>query len=578
VFPAQNIGFSKNGLVIDYQGLNGKLQIDHDTAINLEIISNKRNGKQHAGASLFGIFSPNTQVGARLLRANLLCPPSDLGTIKCRLDSVESLASQENGKVFFQLNQEHLKRFMDLDLLVGSLAYHHQTVTPKSIKISIKRLLGLKFTLELVPIVLDTLSEIDDPPPLLQEIAKVMVLTVNSDLRRKICEVITEDTTMHHSAAQHKEPECFAVKPGVDGMLDATRQSYIDACESVYSLCQQYQRDFQIEIEVQHTVSRGWFFLIRRDESTKSYPASLQSFPMQKTNETKKGITCTTQTLHSINRQIDDYFQELMVLTDNCCNELFASIREELSILHRLAHSVALLDLIVTFTDFHTSVDGCTRPKLGKSKSPFVLREARHPVVEKVFSHFVPVEAFYMDHINTEAIILTGPNCSGKSTTLQTVAAIAIMAHCGSFVPAAFANVPLLDRLFTRIGTSDDIESNASTFLCEMKETSYILNRCTPNSLILVDELGRGTSTDEGFAIAWTVCEHIMQRQSLVILATHFHQLCELPNLYPIAKNMHLRGIFGTRLISSSKTHFLRQLLRATDIFIRASACRIFPP
>jgi DNA mismatch repair protein MSH4 len=320
----------------------------------------------------------------------------------------------------------------------------------------------------------------------------------------------------------------------------------------------------------------SWFFLIRPDEKSKNFSPNLNLFPMQNANKTKRGITCTTQALHRINRQIGDYFKELMLLTDTCCNKLFTSIREELSILHRLSHSVALLDLIVTFTDFATSFDGCTRPTIAKSSTPFVLKQARHPVIEKVFSNFVPLNAFYMDKISTQAIILTGPNQSGKSTTLMTIASITILAHCGCFVPAAYANVPLIDRLFTRIGTSDDIESNSSTFLCEMKETSYILNRCTSNSLILVDELGRGTSSEEGFAIAWAVSEHILRAESLVlasdllirfqatsillffskgisdcyffasiqmIIATHFHQLCELPNLYPLVKNMHLKVI-----------------------------------
>ncbi len=119
----QNITFSKNGLVIEFQGLKGKLQIDYDSAVNLEIISNKRNGREHSSASLFGLFFCNTVVGARLLRANLLCPPSDLPTIKCRLDSVECLMLQENSEVFFELNQTFLGQFVDLDLLMGSLAF-----------------------------------------------------------------------------------------------------------------------------------------------------------------------------------------------------------------------------------------------------------------------------------------------------------------------------------------------------------------------------------------------------------------------------------------------------------------------
>ncbi|ETW04174.1 hypothetical protein, variant 1 [Aphanomyces invadans] len=138
--------------------------------------------------------------------------------------------------------------------------------------------------------------------------------------------------------------------------------------------------------------------------------------------------------------------------------------------------------------------------------------------------------------------VVTGPNCSGKSTYLKTVAVITILAHIGCYVPALEASISLRDRVFTRFGTSDDMQENSSTFTVEMQEMAFILDNCTSRSLVLVDELGRGTSNEEGFAIAWSVSESLMKNGAFCLFATHFHGLRELTKLYPSCRNFHLQA------------------------------------
>jgi DNA mismatch repair protein MSH4 len=196
------------------------------------------------------------------------------------------------------------------------------------------------------------------------------------------------------------------------------------------------------------------------------------------------------------------------------------------------------------------SFDALVRPNF-TTEGPIAIKQGRHPILEKSSNagYFVPVSSFVITHdLQNDTYIsesgnfqiVTGPNMSGKSIYLRQIACITIMAHCGSFVPAKFASIRVVDKLFTRIGTDDSMESNASTFMVEMKEMAHIVQNATNKSLILIDELGRGTSNVEGSAIAWSICEYLMSLKAYTIFVTHYVQLTELELLYPNVKNYHL--------------------------------------
>jgi DNA mismatch repair protein MutS len=194
------------------------------------------------------------------------------------------------------------------------------------------------------------------------------------------------------------------------------------------------------------------------------------------------------------------------------------------------------------------------------------IEAARHPVIEK---HLPSGETYIdndilLDPISQQIIILTGPNMSGKSAILRQTALITLMAHMGSFVPAAKANIPLTDKIFTRVGASDNLSGGESTFMVEMNETASIINNISQRSLILLDEIGRGTSTYDGISIAWSIVEYLQSspQQPKTLFATHYHELNELENLYPNIRNYHVTNrevgnkvIFLRKLAAGGSTH-----------------------
>lgn len=223
--------------------------------------------------------------------------------------------------------------------------------------------------------------------------------------------------------------------------------------------------------------------------------------------------------------------------------ELFQRVREEvlgrLAVIQETAGAVAQLDVLGTFAET-AQLFGYCRPQIGDEGVLFI-RDGRHPVLEQNLSEerFVPNDT----HLNstTQVVLITGPNMAGKSTFIRQVALLTLLAHTGSFIPAAEARIDLVDRIFTRIGASDDLARGQSTFMVEMCETANILNNATPRSLIILDEIGRGTSTFDGLSLAWSILEHVHnQVGAKTLFATHYHELTELAARLPRVKNFNV--------------------------------------
>jgi DNA mismatch repair protein MutS len=224
--------------------------------------------------------------------------------------------------------------------------------------------------------------------------------------------------------------------------------------------------------------------------------------------------------------------------------ELFQRVREEvlgqLARLQQTAGALAELDVLAAFAETARLYDYC-RPEIGE-EGVLEIREGRHPVLEQTLSgeKFVPNDA-RLDHAGQQLMIITGPNMAGKSTYIRQVALITLLAHTGSFVPAAAARIDLVDRIFTRIGASDDLARGQSTFMVEMSETANILNNATARSLVILDEIGRGTSTFDGLSLAWSIVEHLHNAVGArALFATHYHELTELAGRLPRVKNFNV--------------------------------------
>lgn len=254
------------------------------------------------------------------------------------------------------------------------------------------------------------------------------------------------------------------------------------------------------------------------------------------------------QTLANAERFITD---ELKELEDKILNSeelslrleagIFEDLKEKLvshiSDFKRIAAAIARLDVFVSLAEVAKSRKYC-RPVMVGADKPMSVREGRHPVVEAISKEKFVSNDTYLDEGENRTMIITGPNMAGKSTYMRQTAIIALMAHIGSFVPAKSAEIPVLDRIFTRVGASDNLILDQSTFMVEMIEVASILRNATKNSLIILDEVGRGTSTYDGLSIAWAVVEHITsQIGAKTLFATHYHELTQLENKMDGVKN-----------------------------------------
>ena len=241
--------------------------------------------------------------------------------------------------------------------------------------------------------------------------------------------------------------------------------------------------------------------------------------------------------------------------------EIYEKIKEALAgnieKFKSISASIALLDLLAAFAEI-SKTNRYVRPDIVESSQPFVIKDGRHPVVEVISKErFIPNDTL-LDEGENRTMIITGPNMAGKSTYMRQNAIIAIMAHLGCFVPAKSAKIPLIDRVFTRVGASDNLISDQSTFMVEMIEVATIIQNATKNSLLILDEVGRGTSTYDGLSIAWAVIEHLTEKiGAKTLFATHYHELTELESKMSGVKNYKI----SVREINGGVV-FLRKIMR----------------
>ena len=251
----------------------------------------------------------------------------------------------------------------------------------------------------------------------------------------------------------------------------------------------------------------------------------------------KNCMECQTLDLIKYNQKIKDAHNEIVSLSDTSIQSLIEEVRTRIHILYKISEAIALLDLLSTFAQ-HASTNGYCAPEITPDVLAF--QAARHPIRALIQTEqFIPNDVYATsDHKRFQ--IITGCNMSGKSTYIRSICLIAIMAQIGSFVPAEYASLPIVHELFARISTDDCLEANVSTFANEMHEMAFILRSLTPASLIIVDELGRGTSTTDGLSIAIAIAEALIQSKAIVFFVTHFHELPRILSERAGVYNMHM--------------------------------------
>ncbi|CAL9145540.1 unnamed protein product [Musa hybrid cultivar] len=532
-------------LLVTFNGSFDHMNIDATSVQNLEIIdplhselwrtSNKKR-------SLFQMLKTTKTVGgARLLRANLLQPLKDIETINARLDCLDELMSNE--ELFFGLSQSLRKFPKETDKVLCRFCFKPKKVSEevlrpangRKIQILISDIIVLKTALDALPFLSKVLK--DAKSLLLHNIYRTVCENKNYEgMRKRIVDVIDEDVAHARAPFIACTQQCFAIKSGIDGLLDVARRSFCDTSEAIHNLANKYREKFKLpNLKIPYNNRQGFYFSIPQKDISGKLPDKFIQVMKH-----GKNIHCSSFELASLNVRNKSAAVECFMRTEIFLEGwLIDVIRNDISILTLLAEVLNLLDMIVnSFAHVISTkpVDRYTRPEF-TDNGPVAIDAGRHPILESLHSDFVPNNLFLSEASNM--VIVTGPNMSGKSTYLQQVCLIIILAQIGCYVPARFASLRVVDRIFTRIGTGDNVENNSSTFMTEMKETAFLMQNVSPKSLIVMDELGRATSSSDGFAIAWSCCEHLLSLNAYTIFATHMEGLSEMATIYPNVKILH---------------------------------------
>lgn len=514
---------------LSYFEPNDYLTLDQPTVRNLELVEALDGGRTR---TLIAVIDESvTGMGGRLLKQWLLRPSMKIEELNARLDAV---AEFKNALILRDRLRTELKNIVDLERLMARISLGRANA---------RDLVALKTSADAIPHIKETLA--DANASLLEGLAGK--LDELQDLRDLIGSSIADDPPATLTDGGY-------IREGHNAELDELRQlsssskSFIAAIET-----RERTRTGISSLKVKFNNVFGYFIEISKS-NTKNAPPDYER----------------KQTLANAERyttpELKEYEAKVLGAEERISEieqTLFAEIRQTVSVETRrvqaVAQALAMLDVLLSLAEV-AARRNYSRPLLTEDDEIYV-RAGRHPVIEATGERFIPNDT-YLNNSTDRLLIITGPNMGGKSVYLRQTALIAILAQIGSFVPAEEARIAILDRVFTRVGASDSLARGRSTFMVEMTETANILNTATPRSLILLDEVGRGTSTFDGLSLAWAIAEYLhdnSQHAAKTLFATHYHEMTELSKLLPGARNyqMGVKESGGTIV-------FLRRVVEGT--------------
>ncbi len=476
--------------------------LDESTRRNLELTARIRDGKR--SGSLLGVLDKtHTSQGARLLYKWICRPLQDEKQINERLDAVETLLNSRPSREAITLA---LKKVRDLERLCGRLAYGSARA---------KELIAISDTLNAVPELKTILNTLKTP----------LLKKINDSLYPLEKEASVLEAALEKGGptlGKHEGSGCV-IKKGYSERLDELRDIRGTAKTWLTNFELREREETGIRtLKIGFNKIFGYYIEVSKSLTDK-VPAHYQ-----RKQTLVGGERYITDELKQIENKILTASAEAEILENKILDDLKEMLSQRLVMLQSTAKGIATLDVLLSFATVAATYS-YAKPTIGKKIKEIKIESGRHPVVENLLSKgcYVPNDTL-LDSEENRTIIITGPNMAGKSTYMRQVALIVLMAHIGSFVPAKSATISLTDRIFTRIGASDDLSGGQSTFMVEMIEVATILNYATQSSLLILDEIGRGTSTYDGLAIAWAVLDHITSKiRAKTLFATHFHELTD---------------------------------------------------
>ncbi len=515
-----------NGLTV--VNFDSFMMLDGNAVRNLELTKTIRDGKRY-GSLLWVLDKTKTSMGARKLQTWILNPLQSKKEIDYRLEAVEGFYKST---LVRESLTEYLSSVKDVGRLTGKIS--NGNLTPKDC-------LSLKDSLAVIPTIKFTILGVDS------EFAKVCGrdLVDFSFIVDMLSKAIKEDLPL-----TLKEGDF--IKDGYSAELDELRAICKNSGEILKNIENKEKERTGIK-NLKVGFNRNYGYYIELTNSVKH----LAPYDYRRVQTLLGAERFVTEELSELQSKILTAKDNALKLENSIFNDIKSVLTENIDALKLAAEVIAELDVVLSLSKVARE-NGYVKPLIKNFGESIVIEDGRHPVVEKASKNsFVPNDAI-LNNSDVKTIILTGPNMAGKSTYMRQIALITLMAHLGSFVPAKRAEIPLTDKIFTRIGASDNLVSDQSTFMVEMSEAAKILHNATKNSLVILDEIGRGTSTFDGLSIAWAIVEYITEKiGAKTLFATHYHELTELEGKLMGVKNFKIavKEYMGSVL-------FLRKIMR----------------
>ena len=510
------------------------LSLDINTARNLELLYTNRD-KSKYGSLLWAVDKVKTNMGSRLLKKWITQPLKDVSKINKRLDAVQELLN--NSQTASNL-ASILAKVYDIERLAVKLS--NSSANPRD-------MLAIKNSLLLLPEINEILSNF-----------RCEFLQINEDI-----DDLTEFATVVDRTIKDDAPvgvkDGGIIKEGVNGELDYYRELLNGGEKKLAETeAKEKERTGIKNLRIGYSKTFGYFI-----EVTNSYLGLVpQDYVRRQTLTNAERFI--TEELKTFETEVSAAKYKSVETEYKIFSDLREYSKEYADKIKEIAHRFAVMDVLLSFATV-AAENSYVRPLINDSNELYI-KDGRHPVLEKVLpmGKYVPndlrLRANVTNSTDTQFMILTGPNMAGKSTFMRQNALIVIMAQMGCFVPATYAEIGIADKIFTRVGASDDLSLGQSTFMVEMSETAYILNSATEKSFILLDEIGRGTSTYDGVAIAWSVAEYIATKiKARTVFATHYHELNVMPRKFEQIKNYRI-----TISEKDGEIEFLRKIVEGS--------------
>ncbi|OAF71904.1 hypothetical protein A3Q56_00303 [Intoshia linei] len=518
-----NLQFYENSLHICFYKNADYCSIDSVTVSNLELIKSNYNLQKY---TLIDVLNGcETKSGMYLLRENILSPLTNRDTIISRQNSVEELVTKKD-----KLRQvcNVLKKIVDFKIILPLFSIKSELYTNKSIENKISGLIALKQNLEICTTLQQITQEFQSP--IIIEIRNAVSSQDIIDILETLNTYMQSEVQFSNAPLKFRTNKCHCIKNNINGYLDITRKMYIELVNDAPDIINSLREYHKLPLLLAYNTTRGYHIKLTVDNANVELPSDFI-----KVQRKRNFILFTVDELIILNLRISQCVQEIFFLSNSIVTELIEKVAPKLYSLYYITDNIYLLDILCCFAKYSFN-NGTVRPQFGET---LIIKNAKHAIMNAMPD--LQISNNISLNQDKTGMIITGSNMSGKSTYLKMIAIIQIIAQMGCHVPATFASIKIRKSILSRMGNDNDILANCSTVTNEMKELNYVCKNCDQDSLIILDELGRGTSLQEGVACAIAIILYLLKKKSFLIVATHFNEICLLSMVNKHLQNYHFQ-------------------------------------